>query len=78
MYVLLGVKAVYAAVISKSALDVLLSNNVVVEYDNLVENIINRKGDDICPFESSVLDISEPQPAYEIIRSKIREMNISL
>lgn len=78
LYVLLGVKAVYALVISKSALDVLLNNGIIVEYDNLVENIINRKGDGICPFESSVLGIIEPQKAYEIIRSKMAEMNISI
>lgn len=78
LYVLLGVKAVYALVISKSALDVLLNNNIIVEYESLVENIINRKGDGICPFESAVLCENNPQKAYEIIRAKMKEMNITI
>ncbi len=78
LYVLLKVRAVYARVISKSALEVLKSYNVEVQYDNLVENIINRQGDGTCPFEKAVLDISEPSIAYTIIRDKMREMNISL
>ncbi len=78
LYVLLGVKAVYAHVISKSAFLVLNQNNIRVEYTELVENIINRKKDGICPFEAAVLDICDPTTAYDIILNKMREMNISL
>lgn len=78
LYVLLKVRAVYARVISKSALEVLKAYNVEVQYDNLVDNIINRQGDDICPFEKAVFDTCEPNIAYTIIRDKMREMNISL
>lgn len=78
LYVLLGVKAVYAHVISKSALQVLAEHHVATEYDELVENIINRRGDGICPFEAAVFDIMEPAAAYKTIRRKMSEMNITI
>ena len=76
LYVLLGVKELFAQVISKPALAVLQENGIAVECGSLVDNIINRKGDGICPFESAVMDIAAPQEAYAAIRKKMREMNI--
>ena len=64
LYVRLGVKAVYATVISKSAWQVL-------------QNIINRKGDGICPFEAAVLEIEDAQVAYGAICRKMDEMTTS-
>jgi len=78
LYLLLGVRAVYTHVISKSALRILQERGVHVEYETLVENIINRSGDGICPFEVAVLEIEEVQLAYTTIRIKMKEMNISL
>lgn len=78
LYVLIGVKSIYAGVISKSALQVLTENQIIVHYDNLVENIINRQGNDICPFEKAMLDITNPATAYENILNKIHEMNIEI
>ena len=78
LYVLLGVKAVYARVISKAAIQVLNEHAIFVEYDALVENIINRQGDGICPFEAAVLDVIEPTLAYKTIRQKMSEMNIEI
>ncbi len=76
LYVLLGVRAVYAHVISHAALEVLTDQNISVEYDTVVENIINRKGDGICPFEAAVLDITDPNQAYRAICAKMNEMKI--
>lgn len=77
LYVLLNVRAVFAKVISKSALDVLRESNIEVEYDQLVDNIINRQGDGICPFEAAVLNIDNPLAAYNAIIKKMRELNIA-
>ena len=76
LYVLLGVKSLYAQVISQPALAVLQANGIAAEYGNLVPNIINRKGDGICPFEAAVMDITDPQKAYAAIRQKMQEMHI--
>lgn len=78
LYCLLGVKEIYAGVISKSALAVLQSQGISVQYDELAENIINRKGDGICPFEAAVLNVQDAQKALVVIRRKMQEMNIPL
>ena len=78
LYVLLKIKAVYAKVISRAALEVFEQNGIASEYGELVENIINRQGDGICPFEAAVLDITNPSDAYMAIRSKMHQMNIAL
>ncbi len=76
LYVLLGVKAVYANVISKSALQVLTENNIYVEYSELTDLIINRRGDGICPFEDAVMNVDSPEKAYKEILNKMMEFNI--
>lgn len=78
LYALLGVTEVYAGVISKPALSVFEGHNIIATYGTLAENIINRQGDGICPFESAVLDTTDPNTAYKKIRQKMAEMNISL
>ncbi len=75
LYVLLGVKAVYAKVISKSAFEVLNDHGIYCQYDEMSKNIINRKGDGICPFEAAVLDIDDAAAAYKVIRQKMNEMS---
>lgn len=78
LYILLGVEALYANVISFPALELLQKCGVYVEYNTKTEYIINRKGDGICPFEAAVLDIDDAQKAYLAIRNKMSDMNISL
>lgn len=74
LYCLLGVKEVYARVISQGALTVLRSCAVEVRYETLVPHIINRRGDGVCPFEAAVAEISEPGTALTAIRQKMRQM----
>lgn len=78
LYQLLGIRTIYAQVISKPALEVFQDHGIQVQYGTLVENIINRKGDGLCPFEAAVLDIRDPQQAYTAILAKMQELNISL
>lgn len=78
LYCLLGVKAVYAGVMSRGALAVLEENGIHAEYDRLVENIINRQGDGICPFEAAVGDIHQAQQALPAILEQMKRMGITL
>lgn len=78
LYVLLGVRSVYACVISSPALQVLNDYHIAVEYGELAEYIVNRSGDGMCPFEAAVLDIEDPARAYSAIKRKMSEMNISV
>lgn len=77
LYIILGVKEVYATVISRSALEVFKNYNVLIEYDQAVDNIINRQGNGICPFETTVLNINDTDNAYNKIKAKMKEMGIS-
>lgn len=78
LYLLLGIQSVYAHVISKPALDVFLAHGIHAEFGQLVENIINRRGDGLCPFEAAVLNIQDPQEAHTAILQKMQELNITL
>ena len=67
LYVLLGVKALWADVISEGAKQILTNNGVYVEYRECVPYVINRKKDGMCPIESAVFGIASPYEAHEII-----------
>ncbi len=71
LYVKLGITAVFAEVLSRPALEILEKYGIKAEYNRLADNIINRRGDGICPFEEAVLDISDADQAYIAILEKI-------
>ena len=77
LYVLLGIKRLYAVVISRKAMQVLTEAGICVEYGEMVDYIINRRGDGMCPFEAAVSDAKTPTDAYAIIVEKMRQMNIT-
>lgn len=66
-----GVKRVYCVVLSKAGKQILDKYGVVYKYENLVEFIINRKGDDICPMEKTVKDIDDLNEAYKALNDKL-------
>ncbi len=76
LFILLEVKAVYADTISVAGLKVLEDNNIPVYYRQLVEYIINRTGDDMCPMEKTVKDIDDPKLAHQALAEKINEMQV--
>ena len=67
LYVLLGVRAVWANVISEPAKDVLQKNGIEVFYQECVPHIINRKGDGVCPIERAVAGATTSEEAYDLI-----------
>ena len=70
LYVLLGVKAVHALVMSTPAKEALEANGIPAFCDREVAGIINRRGDGPCPFEKAVLGIADPCDALAAIRRK--------
>ena len=78
LYVLLKVREIYAQIISEPAVEVLQAQGIPIQYGKKVPNIINRKGDGICPFEAAVMEITEPVKAYDAILHKMQEMNITI
>ena len=74
LYCLLGVREVYARVMSHTAAEVLRLHGISVQADTFVDGIINRNGDGPCPFEAAVMDIRNPQEALVAIRNKRSQM----
>ena len=61
--------AVYGANMSEGALSVLKANDIKCEYGTLVPKILNRKKNDICPFDKAVLGTDDPNIALDRLRS---------
>ena len=74
LYVLLNVKYVYANVISIKGIEILEKYNISYSYNIKVDKIINRLGNDICPMEKTVENVSDPVEAYNLLSKKIEEL----
>ena len=71
IYTLLGIKALYANVISAGAKEIIESNGIILECDNVVPYIVNRAGDGMCPMEEAVGDELDPLTAVEKVKKKL-------
>ena len=74
LYVLMGVKGVYAEVISRSGLAVLKKYKICAEFATLTPNIRSRDGSGLCPMEQTVLTIEEPLEAYAALVKKAEQL----
>lgn len=74
LYVLLGVRSVYARVISTPAIDVLTRYRISITYDTQVPAIENRTKTGLCPIESSVWNTDDPTAALEIMQRTLENL----
>lgn len=74
LYCLLGIKCLYAPVISQPALAVLQQARIDTEYEQLVPAIRNRTGDGFCPMESAVLNITDASEALLAIQEALKKL----
>lgn len=74
LYCLLGVKSVYAPVISTAALEVLRRHGIHTEFDLEADFIWNRRKTGPCPMESAVREISDHREAYAAILQTLAAM----
>ena len=77
LYILLGTRSLWANVISAPALSLLTSHGITVTYGECVPNIINRKGDGICPIESAVAPAKTSPEAYTLIKSTLAALKVA-
>ena len=75
LYVLLGVKAVWAKLMSKDAMDILQTNGIDAFYDDVVPYIINRSGKGACPIETAVKEITDSKQALDIIKQTLEKLS---
>jgi len=71
LYRLMGIRALYAQVISAPAAQVLQDDGIVLEYGTLVPAIRNRTNTGFCPMESAVWNINDPQEALSALRKAL-------
>jgi hypothetical protein len=70
LFVRAGVEAVYAGVMSEGAVEVFKKFGIRCTQEKLAAQIKNRDGSGVCPMESAVEDIDEPEAAYEVLKAK--------
>ena len=64
---------VHAALISKTAKEVLRRHGLGPHFAREVQAIKGREGVAICPFERLIQGVSDPEEAYEKIKAKMAE-----
>ncbi|MCI9272379.1 MAG: DUF1893 domain-containing protein [Clostridiales bacterium] len=69
-----GVSHLHALVISEPAAKALEELSIPFEYEKRVPYIINRTRTGMCPMEKQVLEISDPQRAYQVLRQLVKEL----
>lgn len=74
LFVLAGVCAVYADVMSEGAETLLQAHGITYRAQKVVPYIINRQGTGMCPMESAVLDATCPADAYRAILDTMKKL----
>lgn len=69
-----GISAVYAAVLSEPAENVLKAAGIEYKFTHLVPRIQNRKGDGLCPMESAVMDTDNSDTAFSALKDKLENL----
>lgn len=74
LYSLLGVRAVYADVLSEEARAALEHCGIAASWGTCVPRIVNRAGTGYCPIETAVLRIDDAKEALTAIRARLKEL----
>ena len=74
LYVLLGIHAVHANVISEPAVEVLRHHGIGVSFDSCVAAIRNRTDTGFCPMEQAVMEVTTPEQALAQIRLTVARL----
>lgn len=72
LFVLGGIKAVFAKTLSVSGKKVLEEHGIPCAFETLTERIINRAGTDVCPMEKTVEHCTDPAQAYFLLKSRLQ------
>ena len=70
----LGITEVYAATLSRPAEELFRASGIKYSFGNSAERIINRAGTGLCPMESAVQGINEPDAAYEALKAAFEKL----
>lgn len=74
LYRLLGIRAVWGAVMSRSAMQALKDGGIEAHWSQQVDHIINRTGTGPCPMEAATASTDEPDAALAAIRQTLKTL----
>lgn len=74
LYCLLGIKQVYARVMSKPAVQVLQEYGIPASWDTLVDGIENRQKTGPCPMEHATRNCTTPEEALAAVRQTLEAL----
>ena len=74
LYAYMGVGEVHAEVLSRGGEQVLFTRKIKHSYDILCDEIINRKGTDVCPMEKAVKNIDNFTDAYKVLCAAVDDL----
>ena len=64
-------QGVYSPQGTKTGIALLIMGGVPCQVDKLIPQIMNRSGNDVCPFEKMLKDVISPEKAYETLKEKL-------
>ena len=65
-------REVHCLVLSVRAREVLDKRGIKHYAERIVPEVKNKLGTDVCPFEKAVLDVEDPEEAYETLSAKLK------
>lgn len=70
----IGAKQIFTPLVSQHAIDAALNLNLDLAYNKRADFIINRSQDGMCPMEKAVLDIDDPNKAFNILKHTLQKL----
>ena len=74
LYQLMGIRALYAQVVSEPAAKVLQEAGIALTYGTLVPAIRNRTNTGFCPMETAVWEITDPKDALPVLKTTLENL----
>lgn len=74
LYRLMGIRALYAQVVSEPAAQVLAEGDIDLSYGTLVPAIRNRTDTGFCPMETAAWELDDPEEALAALKTTLQNM----
>jgi len=74
LYQLMGIRALYAQIVSEPAAKVLRDADIQLSYGTLVPAIRNRTNTGFCPMETAVWELNDPKEALPVLKATLENL----
>ena len=74
VYRAMGIKAVYAQLLSEAGETALAEGAIYYEWSERVAQILNRAHDGICPFEQAAAGVDDPAAAIPVFKARLAQL----